>query len=88
MKVRCKDGVFGHLTVGKEYQVIEMVLENYIVLNDNGEKIGWLRSRFVVSEDKIQGDVEEEKCWRAMRPKDPPGFCPCGVQKSMCDYHR
>jgi hypothetical protein len=33
-------------------------------------------------------DAEEEKCWRAMRPVDPPGYCPCGTHKSVCWIHK
>ena len=37
---------------------------------------------------KSKVDVEEEKCWRAMRPNDPPGFCPCGTHRSVCWIHK
>lgn len=33
-------------------------------------------------------DAEEDRCWKAMRPHVPDGYCPCGIHQSMCDYHR
>jgi hypothetical protein len=33
-------------------------------------------------------DAEEEKCWKALSPKDPEGFCKCGTHKSVCWIHK
>jgi hypothetical protein len=33
-------------------------------------------------------DPVEERCWAAMRPKDPEDFCPCGCHKLVCSFHK
>ena len=49
MKVKCinNDMAEKYLTVGKEYDVIGVTMQNYVVINNNGNEGGWDVSRFV-----------------------------------------
>jgi hypothetical protein len=33
-------------------------------------------------------DLEEERCWKMMRPYIAPGHCACGCAKELCFIHR
>ena len=48
MKVKCinNDMAEKYLTVGKEYDVIGVTMQNYVVINNNGNEGGWDVSRF------------------------------------------
>jgi hypothetical protein len=37
---------------------------------------------------KTKIDISEQKCWDALKPTIPAGYCVCGIHRSMCDYHR
>lgn len=33
-------------------------------------------------------DEDEERCWRAMRPRLAPGHCICECPRELCRFHR
>lgn len=64
------------------------------------DKVPWMKSRFVVVDvvspaaitikppSHTSTDMEEERCWNALRPYIAADECKCGIKRVMCDYHR
>lgn len=47
MRVRCVDGAPKRLTIGREYEVVEINQRGYaVVVDDSGWRGGWLAARF------------------------------------------
>lgn len=76
---------------------------NYDVVDDTGRNNTWKKERFepISSEastiphmvaaapaSPVSSDIEEEKCWKAMRPTVDAGHCVCGIMKVDCRYHQ
>lgn len=63
-----------------------------------GLQLEWSKDRFVTADDecpitqrmpKIKNDdLDEEKCWKAMRPSVLPHECVCGIARVDCSFHR
>lgn len=89
------------LVVGQVYEVEKVIgtvhgVEDYKLV---GVPYSWSRCRFEVVPEQpttfastatstSTTDSEEEKLWQLMRPATPPGYCPCGIHRDQCDYHR
>lgn len=86
------------LTVGKIYDLIQCdrYEENYSVFTDDNKKDTFKKDRFKLLKETVtkprlkapvSSDIDEDRCWAALRPTIPQGFCICGIMKADCRYH-
>jgi hypothetical protein len=89
MRAKCIDRGHNDLTNGKIYEVEQDKdhSDSYRLTNDSGDVGPYLKRRFRLLQDiaakPIQSDVLDWKMFAHKRP----GECPCGIPKSVCNYH-
>ena len=99
MKAECinaEDWGQGKLTKGKVYEITLNAAGNIAsFIDDNGLKVSGYLTRFRILQDtptgkvKQETDKEDRADWRAWRDASlPDGYCPCGISKTMCGYHK
>jgi hypothetical protein len=94
----------GALTKGQVYEVVTKVGTDRYKLVGVNPPVWWQSRFEVVEETTYKvvvdcainttitpttvTDPEEDRMWRAMRPRVEIGHCVCGCPKELCNYHR